>query len=344
MRAKRIWIDIDNSPHVLFFKPIAERLRQSGHQVFITARSCAQTHDLLRLHGIDFVPLGRHYGKHTLSKVFGLGIRSLQLLRFARREQIDLAVSHGSRSLVWTAYMMRIPSVTLYDYEYVFAWLFNKFSTKVLIPELVPDEVLSSMNLDLRKVFKYHGLKEEVYLGDFRPDPDIYRRLDIDADSILVTLRPPATAAHYHDPRSERLFDAVLRHVLSWSEVAAVVLPRTEQQRESLLRSYPDRHGLHILEHPVDGLNLLWHSDIVIGGGGTINREAALLGVPVFSIFSGKQGAVDRSLVEQGKLRFLKSVDDIQNIIPQKRMKTARPPGSSQKVIDEILREILNTS
>jgi predicted glycosyltransferase len=123
-----------------------------------------------------------------------------------------------------------------------------------------------------------------------------------------------------------------------------VVLPRTEQQRESLLRTYPDRHGLHVLEHPVDGLNLLWHSDIVIGGGGTINREAALLGVPVFSIFSGKQGAVDRSLVEQGKLRFLTSVDDVQNIIPQKRRKTARPPGSSQKVIDEILREILNTS
>jgi predicted glycosyltransferase len=43
-------------------------------------------------------------------------------------------------------------------------------------------------------------------------------------------------------------------------------------------------------------LNLIWYSDLVISGGGTMNREAAALGVPVYSIFLGKSGAVDRYL------------------------------------------------
>jgi len=343
MSSKRIWIDIDNTPHVLFFEPIVRRLEEIGHQVVITARACRQTHDLLELHRIPFVPIGRHYGKRLLPKIIGLAIRSLQLLRFIRRGEIDLAVSHGSRSLVWTSYLMRIPCVTLYDYEHVFTGIFNKFSTKVVLPELIPDEVLQSMGLNAQKVARYPGFKEEVYLGDFHPDPAIYRQLGIDKDQVLVTLRPPATLAHYHSPRSEMLFEAALQHILSQKGVVAVVLPRTDDQRKDLLQSYAFHNSLVIPEKPVDGLNLLWHSDVVISGGGTMNREAALLGVPVFSVFSGKQGILDQTLMNQGKLHFLKSVEDIHRVVPRKRQGTRPPPQSNRRVIDAILQEILTT-
>lgn len=343
MSNKRIWIDIDNSPHVLFFGPIVKRLQEAGHDVVVTARACAQTHGLLKLHQIPFVPVGRHYEKGLLSKIIGLGIRSLQLLHFASRRDVDLAVSHGSRSLVWTSYLMRIPCITLYDYEYVFTGIFNKFSTKVLLPELIPDEVLRSIGLDANKVAKYPGLKEEVYLGDFHPDPGIYSQLGIGRDKVLVTLRPPATAAHYHDPHSEMLFEAALQHILSQKGAVAVVLPRTEKQRREILHSHASHRGLLVPEKPVDGLNLLWHSDLVISGGGTMNREAALLGVPVFSVFSGKQGAVDQTLVKQGKLHFLQSIDDVQRIVPRKRKSKLSLPQSNHRVIDVILQEILTT-
>lgn len=343
MKKKRIWIDIDNSPHVLFFGPIARRLREAGHEVIITARACAQTHGLLELHQIPFVPIGRHYGKSLLPKLIGLGVRSLQLLRFALRQRIDLAVSHGSRSLVWTAYLLRIPCVTLYDYEHVYTGIFNRFSTKVLLPELIPDEVLRSIGLAPWKVARYPGLKEEVYLGDFHPDSEIYRQLGIKKDQVLVTMRPPATMAHYHHPKSELLFEAALQHVLAQKETVAVVLPRSEDQRRVLLESYARHNGLLIPEKPVDGLNLLWHSDLVISGGGTMNREAALLGVPVFSIFSGKQGAVDQSLVRQGKLQFVYCLKDVQRIVPRKRETNLPRPQSNCKVIDMILQEILTT-
>lgn len=343
MKRKCIWIDIDNSPHVLFFGPIVKRLRESGHQVVITARACAQTHGLLNLHQISFNPIGKHYGRGLLPKIIGLGIRSLQLMHFASGRHIDIAVSHGSRALVWTSYLMRIPCLTLYDYEYVHTGIFNTFSTKVLLPQLIPNEVLDSIGLKAPKVSRYPGLKEELYLGNFHPDPEIYNLLGIDRDKVLVTLRPPATAAHYHNPLSEVLFEAALKHVLSQKDVVAVVLPRTEEQKSELLRSCSSYNGLLVPQKPLDGLNLLWHSDLVISGGGTMNREAALLGVPVFSVFSGKRGAVDQTLVRQGKLHFLRSVEDVHRIVPRKR--GARPPlpRSNDRIMEVILREILAT-
>ena len=328
---------------MLFFGPIIKRLQESGHEVIITARACAQTHGLLQLHGIPFVPIGRHYGRGLLPKIIGLGVRTSQLLYFASRRNFDLAVSHGSRSLVWTAFLRRIPCITLYDYEYVFTGIFNKLSTKVLLPEFIPKEVLRSIGLNAKKVSRYPGFKEEVYLGDFHANPRLYSRLGIDRNKVLVTLRPPATAAHYHNPLSEVLFESALQHILSQKGVVAVVLPRTDKQRRDLLSSYASYNDLIIPEKPVDGLNLLWHSDLVISGGGTMNREAALLGVPVLSVFSGKLGAVDQTLVRQGKLHFLRSIEDVHHIVPRKRDAKLLPPQSNHRVIDVILEEILTT-
>jgi predicted glycosyltransferase len=344
MKKKRIWIDIDNSPHVLFFDPIVRRLRAAGHEVLITARACAQTHALLELHDMPFEPIGRHYGKNLPNKVYGLGARAVQLYRRMRRQQIDVAVSHGSRSLVTATYLMRIACVTLYDYEYVFTKLFNLLSTKVLIPELIPDETLRSIGLDDRKTAKYPGFKEEVYLADFQPDERLYDRLGISRDSVLVTIRPPAMDAHYHHPGSERLFEAALSHIASQQDVVAIVLPRNESQREAILHSRAGRPNLIVPDRPLDGLNLIWNSDLVISGGGTMNREAALLGTPVYSIFSGKRGALDRRLVETGRLHFLRDVEDITNLPLHKR--TAKPPRppNNEIVIDTIVREILTTS
>jgi len=343
MKKKRIWIDIDNSPHVLFFDPIVARLRAAGHEVIITARACAQTHALLELHHMPFLPVGRHYGKNPLNKVLGLSIRSLQLFRKIRNQHIDVAVSHGSRSLVATAYLMRIPCITLYDYEYVFTKLFNMLSTKVLIPDLIPDETLRSIGLNSHKASKYPGFKEEVYLPDVRPDENIYDQFGIKKTVILVTIRPPAMDAHYHHPDSEMLFEAALDHILSRKNVVAVVLPRTEEQRETILRSRAGRPNLIVPDRPLDGLNLIWNSDLVISGGGTMNREAALLGTPVYSIFSGKQGALDRSLVAAGKLHFLRNIGDIETLPLCKRTVKPPLPPRNDNVIDTIVQEILTT-
>jgi hypothetical protein len=100
----------------------------------------------------------------------------------------------------------------------------------------------------------------------------------------------------------------------SATRTKAVLVPRNERQGASIQASYPrlfaDRRVI-IPERAVDGLNLMWHSDLVISGGGTMNREAAALGVPVYSIFRGTIGAVDRYLAETGRLVLLESREDV---------------------------------
>ena len=114
---------------------------------------------------------------------------------------------------------------------------------------------------------------------------------------MVVTVRPPATEAHYHNPESEELFAESLRLLAQTRSARAITLPRNARQGEQLRREWADliANGTMIIpDTPVDGLNLIWFSDLVISGGGTMNREAAALGVPVYSIFRGKIGAVDK--------------------------------------------------
>lgn len=97
-RGKKVWIDLDNSPHVPFFAPIIAELQQRGHSVFITARDCFQVCELADLLHLQYKRIGRHYGKNMLLKLTGLCARTMQLAPTILREKPDLALSHGSRA------------------------------------------------------------------------------------------------------------------------------------------------------------------------------------------------------------------------------------------------------
>jgi predicted glycosyltransferase len=81
-------------------------------------------------------------------------------------------------------------------------------------------------------------------------------------------------------------------------------------------------------KHAVDGLDLIWYSDLVISGGGTMNREAAALGIPVYSLFRGTMGAVDKHLAEAGRLVLLESERDVREklkLVPRNKTLGSRP-------------------
>jgi predicted glycosyltransferase len=58
-------------------------------------------------------------------------------------------------------------------------------------------------------------------------------------------------------------------------------------------------------EHAVDAQSLISFADLVVSAGGTMNREAVSLGVPVYTVFGGRLGAVDEQLIREGRLRAL---------------------------------------
>lgn len=305
---KKIWIDLDNTPHVPFFKPIIEELIKRGYSVLVTARDCFQVCGLADLFGLGYKRIGRHYGKNFIMKGCGLLWRSLQLAPTVIREMPDLAVSHGSRSQVILSQMLGLPSVVILDYE--FARVLTK-PTWAIAPEVIPEIDMHSVK---KGFLKYPGIKEDVYAPSFNPAPSIRDDLKLDRNKIVVTARPPATEAHYHNPESERLFQAIMNRLAQMDNVQVVMLPRNHRQEMEIRAEWPDlcARGLIVIpDHVVDGLNLIWHSDLVISGGGTMNREAAALHVPVYSFFRGKIGAVDKYLVKNDRLTLLESVNDV---------------------------------
>jgi predicted glycosyltransferase len=327
---RRIWIDLDNSPHVPFFVPIVEELEKRGHSIVLTARNCAQVYELVDLYGLECKRVGRHYGKVTIVKLAGLFLRALQLISTVRTGQLDLAVSHGSRSQLIVSTVMGIPSLSIGDYEFSKGYAFIR-PTWLMCPEVIPE---ATINCDRKRILKYPGIKEDVYVPRFRPDPNIQLRLGLSAEDLLITLRPPADDAHYHNPQSDELFVAVMGFLSRKPHTKIVLLPRREKQAAFARKTWPDlfaRKQLIIPEHVVDGLNLIWHSDLVISGGGTMNREAAALGVPVYSIFRGKIGAVDRYLAEQGRLTLIENIEEIQAKLVLRRRSRRPTLGSGNR-------------
>jgi len=314
-----IWVDLDNPPHVLFFFPIIRELKKEGYNVLITARKHSQTIELAELYNLDYIPVGKHFGKLKLFKAFGLLVRALQLLPYARKKKVILALSHGSRSQIIAASILKIPSVVFLDYEYVKAVPFTKPDI-LFLPSLVNTDILKK---SFEKVMTYDGIKEEIYIPSMHINQNILTELGINKDKVIVVVRPPASEAHYHNEKSDELFNRVLKFLTRHDYVVSIILPRTEGQKKQISKKWKKELTMRRIVIPrniVDALNLINSADLVIGGGGTMNREAAVLGVPVYSIFQSKIGAVDKYLAENGKLKLISYDDDISEIIELKKI------------------------
>jgi predicted glycosyltransferase len=300
----RVWIDMTASAHVLVFRPLIKLLRARGDEVEVTAREYAQTLQLLELHGIDADVIGRHGGRSRVGKLRAMRMRLHELRRWAQGRDFDVALAHGSHELTMTARRLGIPSSTTFDYE--FAWLQHQLgcraATKVVVPDAIPAERLERYDARPPKLLQYPGLKEEYYLADFEPDRGVRDRLGVDPTRVLVVLRPPPDVSLYHR-HSNPLFPQTVDFLGRHDDVQAVVLPRTEEQR-AFVRDLA-LPSIVLPERAVDAQSLIALADLVVSAGGTMNREAAALGVPVYTTYGGRLGGVDEELIRQGRLKPL---------------------------------------
>lgn len=314
MTLAKIWIDLDNSPHVPFFRPIIDQLRSMGYPVFVTARDAYQVCELLEYYEVSAEIIGKHTGKQRVSKVLGTLSRALALTNIVRKERPAIAVSHGARACMVSSWMLGIPNISMTDYEFVAKVPFAK-PTWLMVPSVIPDD---NLTVNGPRVMKYPGIKEDVYLSHFRPDGTLRMRLGLRSDELLVAVRPPATEAHYHNPESEKLLAAVFQRLSEEQRVKILLLPRNKRQEADMrveCAALMQSGKVLLLDNVEDGLNIIWNSDLVISGGGTMNREAAAMGVPVYSIFRGQIGAVDRYLANTGRLTLIESEEDVRTKI-----------------------------
>lgn len=336
----KIWIDLDNTPHVPFFVPIGAGLTSHGYEVAFTARDAFQVCELADFHKVSYRCIGRHYGKNRINKVLGVFFRAAQLIPFVLKEKPALGLSHGSRAQMIACNLLGIPSILIADYEHAQMPPLMRPSWE-LAPQAIPDNVLHCRTGQVRK---YSGIKEDVYAWTLVPDNSILKELSLDPKQIIVLVRPPATEAHYHNPQSEVLFEHVMDRLTKDQNTRVVLLPRNRSQEDVVRHRWPAwfaQGKVVVPRKAVDGLNLIWHSDLVISGGGTMNRESAALGVPVYSIFRGPIGAVDRQLAAEGRLTLITAPEDLQSkLVVRKREASTVSQSSPRRALDEIVGHI----
>jgi hypothetical protein len=334
----KVWIDFSNSPHPLLFAPVAQRLQQLGHEVAVTARDNAQTRELTLQRWPHATIFGGESPKSRAGKAKAMATRVRDLRRWARAFAPDVALSHNSYGQILAARALGVQVVTAMDYEGQPAnHLAFRLARTVLVPHALRGSAILRQGAAGRRVRFYEGFKEELYLGDFRPDLNIASSLGLADDcSPLVVIRTPPSRATYH--RFENpLFEAVLEK-LSAAQVRCVALVRHAEQRSAIER----RANIVVPDRAIDSRSLMYQADLVIGAGGTMTREAALMGIPTYSLFAGAQPAVDRELERQGRLRRLRDCDELGS--PCKRAREPRTPAQLRSRATELVQAFVQAT
>jgi predicted glycosyltransferase len=342
----KVWIDLSNSPHPLLFAPVARRLSERGHSIEVTARDNAQTVELARERWPNVVVIGGESPRGRVGKAARLAHRSARLWAWARRTRPDVAVSHNSYSQIVAARLAGVRVVTAMDFEHQPAnHLAFRLAHAILVPDAMPRDALTHFGVRNGKARAYPGLKEELYLGDFQPDTHVLERLEIEhrQGRVVVLVRTPPSRALYHR-LDNPLFPAVLTALGRQDQVRIVALARHPEQRAELEALHLE--NVVVPDHAVDSRSLAYAADLVIGAGGTMTREAALMGVPTISIFAGRSPAVDRALETTGRLKRLGDPAQVPRVAPRpappERIEDLRARG--ERLVDVFVESIERTA
>lgn len=315
----KIWVDLYAPPDPYFFRPIIEQIRLLGHQVLVTSRDYNETVEVARRCGLDFQIVGRHGGTRFLDQLKCAGCRIVQLASLARKSRPDVAVSFNSYSQAITAKAIGMRLVTFMDYEHhPLNHVAFRLADDVIVPDGYDAALLSRQVGKRAKVHRFEGLKEDVSVTSFTPDAGAHQTLSlagVSSSDVLVTMRPPPEHSSYHRFDND-LFYQALAFIGARPNVKIVCLPRTRSQKERI-KSY----GLVNVITPslfIDGFQLAYLSDLMVSAGGSMNREAVVLGTPAYTVFKGKMAGVDKALIRCGLLREISCAEDLPGIVLEK--------------------------
>lgn len=310
---KVIWFDFENAPHVWILKEIITQLERNGYEVILTARDFSSTVKLSEYCGFKPAVIGgKVVSKSSLDKFYYTIKRGFELKCYIKKQKKIplLAVSHGSRSQALAAYFLGIKKISLDDYEHSFKG-FNFFVDNLLTPFPIQKE---KWGLHSKKVVHYPGLKEELYLWNdknYKEDNIDF----VDDKKVNVLFRPEGRYTHYSSEKSQRLQSKLIELFALTPNLNIILIARDNEQQNFIKRKFENK-GINysIPQKILNGPALISKCDLVIGGGGTMTREAAVLGIPSYSFFCGALGDVDKYLQKEKKLILLNNDSDFLKI------------------------------
>lgn len=334
----KIWIDLSNAPHVRFFKSLVEFLKNEGEDVVITARKFGDMLKLLDLFEMEYISVGGH-GVTLSQKLVESTRRAYEISKIIAREKPEVAVAKHTIELPRISYGLGIPNVYVIDNEHATA--VNKLTLslcdKIIVPNIINVWDIMRFGADPNKIIRYNGTSEIIHFQDFKYNENIFNDLNLKLDKEkTILMRPEPSLASYLDADCKK---SVLSPIVDGLEDYANILmiPRFKEQKEIFEKD----ENVTFIKPPVDTLSLMKKCDLVIGAGGSMNREAAILGTPVISCYPGKLLSVDRYYIEKGLMKRSTDVDEITNmalklLMDNKMEKNIKTDDLFEIIIDNI--------
>jgi predicted glycosyltransferase len=306
----KIWIDITNAPHVRFFKDLINYFHDEGEDLIVTSRKFGDIHKLMDMYDIDFISVGKH-GVTLDQKLKMSTDRVNNLVDIISGEKIDVALSKHSIELPRISFGLGIPSLYVLDNEHAEAA--NKLTLplcdRVISPKIIDVWKLLSYGVDPNKLIRYNGTSEILHFKSFNYNKNIFKDMDLSLTlSKTILMRPEPSLASYLDADCRQsVLSPIVETLKEYANI--LILPRFKEQAEI----FEGIENVTILDPPVDTSSIIKRSDLVIGAGGTMNRESAILKTPVISCYPGIPLSVDQYYINKGLMCRSNDSDDIIN-------------------------------
>jgi predicted glycosyltransferase len=336
----RIWIDIDDAPQARYLVSFARHFEQAGDDVLLTARAYGDTFAILRREGAAFETIGLGFTEGIPRQLYGLVRRIKTLVSYiGRQAPFDLVLT-GSKAATMAARRLGIPSFVIVDDEHTNVLFPFEFSgATILHPSAISASVLRRRGVRDTHLIPFHGLVEDISfagldIASIRP-----HEFGRDPSHLRVLFQLPAKHDRHFNRGSREVVISMLQHLVD-ERASVVISPECAQQLACLDDVPAWQEQPIVLDDPVPVIPLLKGVDAVVGGGGTILREAAFLGVPAYGVFGGAVGAVDRYLASIGRLSILSSPHEVGQI-GSARSRSRVPLREGSAMMDKVVELIV---
>jgi predicted glycosyltransferase len=281
----RVWADILTPKQVLFFGPVIEALKSSGVEVLATSRRYREVGPLAEMAGLKLEYVGDRGTKGPEEQLLAATRRQADIIPLVKNFKPSAAVSIASVVCARVAFGLGIKHIAVNDspHSEVAGRLSIPLSHHHLCPWVVPYSAWERYGIQRKQVSTYRALDPAAWLK--RP-PFHGPALRLDSSRRTITVRVQESDAPYLAKADMTWTDKLLSALAdAYPDHNIVALCRYDYQVEEIRNKFGSK--VHVPGEVVSGYDLLSATDLFVGMGGTMNSEAALMGVPTISAFQG---------------------------------------------------------
>ncbi|ABR55442.1 protein of unknown function DUF354 [Methanococcus vannielii SB] len=306
-----VWVDLTNSPHIHYFSQLIDKFNRKGIEYYITARKFQNLEELIDIYGYDYFSVGDH--AYSLDeKLINSSKRIVELTKIVKKLNPKVAIAKHSVELPRVAFGMNIPSIFVVDNEHASAQ--NRLTIPLVTNIISPEGTKKAFNGNSfgSDITSFEGTCEVSNVNsrlssNFSIDEHILEKIGANKSIPTVVLRPRPNSSYCNGKKD--IVPEIIENLIKEMDCNIVAFPRDEVQREKYVSL-----GI-IVPKTIDAISLLYCSDAMIGAGGTMNREAAVLGVPTISCYPEKLLGVDTYLMEKERMIHTREIDEIMNYV-----------------------------